>query len=63
MDDCRSDPCINGGTCLDGISSYTCHCSVHWTGLHCEFSKQNITVMDSKHGTLKEKFVIIKKFI
>ena len=53
MDDCQSDPCTNGGTCLDGISSYTCHCSVEWTGDHCEVSKQNITVTDSNHGTLR----------
>ena len=60
MDDCRSDPCTNGGTCLDGISSYTCHCSVQWTGLHCEVSKQNIIVTDRNHGTLRQKFVIIR---
>ena len=50
MDDCRSDPCTNGGTCLDGISSYTCHCSVEWTGLHCEVSKQNIIVTTRARG-------------
>ncbi|KAL7986454.1 hypothetical protein Chor_011620 [Crotalus horridus] len=34
-DDCAGHPCLNGGTCQDGIGSYTCHCIQGWTGLLC----------------------------
>lgn len=26
IDDCASSPCKNGGTCTDGINSFTCQC-------------------------------------
>ena len=26
IDDCASSPCQNGGTCTDGINSFTCNC-------------------------------------
>ena len=27
IDECASQPCVNGATCVDGINSYTCQCS------------------------------------
>ena len=27
IDECASQPCVNGATCQDGINSYTCQCS------------------------------------
>lgn len=38
INDCESNPCRNGGTCIDGINSYTCICSGGWEGAHCETS-------------------------
>ena len=35
-DDCKESPCSNGGTCIDGIASYTCVCPPGSTGLNCE---------------------------
>ena len=26
VDECASDPCINGATCIDGVNDYTCRC-------------------------------------
>ena len=39
INDCESGPCQNGGTCNDGIASYTCDCAKGWTGDNCEESK------------------------
>ena len=36
IDDCESNPCKNGGCCIDGVDSYTCICSPGYTGHDCE---------------------------
>jgi len=35
-EDCSPNPCQNGGTCVDGVNSYTCTCATGWTGTNCE---------------------------
>jgi hypothetical protein len=27
VDECLSVPCLNGGTCVDGVDSYLCMCA------------------------------------
>ncbi|XP_067040326.1 neurogenic locus notch homolog protein 1-like [Acropora muricata] len=36
IDDCVNHTCTNGASCKDGINSYTCNCSVGFTGEYCE---------------------------
>ena len=36
IDECESDPCLNGGTCTDVINEYTCDCADGWEGVNCE---------------------------
>ena len=38
IDDCKDTPCNNGGTCQDGIASYTCVCPLGFEGTDCELS-------------------------
>ena len=26
INECHSNPCVNGGTCIDGIGGFTCQC-------------------------------------
>jgi len=33
---CESNPCGNGGTCIDGINSFDCTCNPGFTGYQCE---------------------------
>ena len=35
-EECSSNPCQSGGTCIDGITSYSCNCLLQYTGSHCE---------------------------
>ncbi|XP_015816844.3 coagulation factor IXb isoform X1 [Nothobranchius furzeri] len=35
-DQCKPQPCQNGGECVDGISSYTCWCKPNYSGKNCE---------------------------
>uniref|UniRef100_A0A8C9SXT2 Delta-like protein n=1 Tax=Scleropages formosus TaxID=113540 RepID=A0A8C9SXT2_SCLFO len=39
INDCESNPCRNGGTCIDRVSVYQCICSDGWEGVHCETSE------------------------
>ena len=36
IDNCASRPCLNGGTCTNGVGSYSCECTPHFTGETCE---------------------------
>ena len=35
INDCDPDPCMNGGTCTDGINSFTCDCVAGYTDSTC----------------------------
>ena len=39
IDDCTDTSCLNGGTCVDGVDTFTCTCLPGWTGTNCEFSE------------------------
>ena len=38
INDCTSVSCLNGGTCEDGINSFTCQCAEGFDGPNCENS-------------------------
>ena len=38
-DECASDPCRNGGVCVDGIDTYYCECAEGFGGRNCERSE------------------------
>lgn len=40
IDECRSQPCLNGGQCKDRIAEFLCVCEPGYTGLHCELGKR-----------------------
>ena len=42
IDDCMENPCNNGGTCKDGVASYSCICPNGFTGQDCETSMLHI---------------------
>ena len=35
IDECASSPCVNGGTCTDGINGYSCLCPAEFNGPTC----------------------------
>ena len=39
IDECSSNPCENGGTCIDAVNMYTCSCAAGFNGTNCETSK------------------------
>lgn len=36
VDECNSNPCLNGATCTDNVASFTCTCPIGFTGKLCE---------------------------
>ena len=36
IDDCRSQPCMNGANCIDGINEYSCNCTEGYCGDQCD---------------------------
>ena len=44
LNECDPDPCLNGGTCVDGVRNYTCNCAsftvnsveIYHTGRNCD---------------------------
>ncbi|XP_078382277.1 uromodulin-like [Oculina patagonica] len=36
--ECSSNPCLNGGTCIDMINGFKCACPDSLTGMHCELA-------------------------
>ena len=35
-DECWNSPCLNGGTCLDGIAHFNCSCPAGFSGSRCQ---------------------------
>ena len=40
-DDCYPNPCLNNGTCIDGVNDYNCTCVPGFVGKNCSNSKFN----------------------
>ncbi len=43
---CASNPCVNGGTCEEGLFKYICRCTGRWAGTNCEGMNSNIDYSD-----------------
>ena len=39
IDECTSDPCRNGATCVDLVNEYRCECAAGWTSTICTISE------------------------
>ncbi|XP_022805676.1 fibropellin-1-like [Stylophora pistillata] len=35
IDECVSNPCLNGGICVDQVNGYVCHCRLGYKGNNC----------------------------
>eukprot|EP00057_Strongylocentrotus_purpuratus_P027453 XP_011681927.1 PREDICTED: fibropellin-3-like [Strongylocentrotus purpuratus] len=55
---CNSNPCQNGGTCLNAITSFVCQCAVSWQGRICTYPRSiPITVNPQSPTTLLVNYI------
>ena len=52
IDECRTRPCLNGGTCENLVGSYRCKCKLGFLGKYCE---------TGKYLAIHAKFIIIQR--
>ena len=45
-----SSSCFNGGTCLDGVNSFSCLCLPGYTGAHCQHQADPCLSRPCLHG-------------
>ncbi|KAM7401046.1 hypothetical protein PAMA_005309 [Pampus argenteus] len=36
VDECVSDPCMNGGFCVNYVNRFECVCDMNYSGIHCQ---------------------------
>ena len=41
LNECSSNPCLNGGACIGKVNGYTCECCAGYTGELCETGSWN----------------------
>ena len=54
IDECASSPCQNGGTCNDGVNSYSCDCVPGHAGDNCEIGLYRLQVIKRKYTKFQE---------
>ena len=42
IDDYVNHTCGNGGSCIDGVNSYSCNCLLEFTGGYCELGRMRV---------------------
>lgn len=42
INECSSNPCLNGGACVDQVNGYICSCQAGYTGADCKSGEYNI---------------------
>lgn len=47
---CLSSSCLNNGTCIDGINTFSCRCRRGFTGAFCEYEQNECDSQPCKNG-------------
>ena len=46
IDECSSNPCLNGATCKDNVNGYTCDCVPGFTDVLCQTGNIQVIFCD-----------------
>ena len=62
IDECTSNPCLHGGTCIDQVNKYVCNCPAGTEGDRCETSKySNFNQFDISRLFLPQPLIILPR--
>lgn len=61
IDECAAGPCQNGGTCTDGVASFTCACTPNYQGAQCATCAANYDDCNGQAADGCELFVLSDK--
>lgn len=50
IDECKDNPCLNGGVCRDLINSFQCSCAIGFTGSRCQINIDDCVSSPCKNG-------------
>ena len=50
INECISNPCINGGTCNDAVNGYICACKIGYTGSRCQINVDECSPNPCQNG-------------
>ena len=42
IDNCQNMPCLNGGSCSNGLNKFTCSCAPGYNGTICQSGKMKM---------------------
>ncbi|KAH3831279.1 hypothetical protein DPMN_104541 [Dreissena polymorpha] len=42
IDECATNPCKNGASCINGQNQYTCTCAAGWQGTNCDHGMRHL---------------------
>lgn len=50
IDECKDQPCLNGGVCQDRINSFKCSCAIGFTGSRCQINIDDCVSSPCRNG-------------
>lgn len=51
------DPCLNGGSCVDDVGSFSCECRPGFEGVHCKTEANECASQPCRNGAICKDYV------
>ena len=60
-DECLSNPCLNGATCIDFFNGFQCRCAPGWEGILCAIGEYIVYI--NKRSLIANGKIQVREFI